>query len=172
MSQTVRLDARGISNDLQWTMRKLPFQNMRWMRPALHAVLLTGVALSGLLGCVRRELTLTSNPPGALVYLNDEEVGRTPLTREFTWYGTYDVQVRLEGHETVDTRTKVIAPWWQWVPFDLVAELFPLTDRQSFSYSLRPVNPASNDPSGLIQRGQELRGELQSSKVPATQPVK
>lgn len=113
---------------------------------------------------------MTSNPPGALVFLNDQEAGRTPLTREFTWYGTYDVQLRKEGYETVDTKTRVIAPWWQWVPFDLPAELLPLTDRQSFSYSLRPVNPASNEPGGLIQRGQQMREELESS--PSSQPSK
>jgi len=132
--------------------------------------MMSGLSLLASTGCVRRQLTLTSNPPGALVFLNDQEAGRTPLTREFTWYGTYDVQLRKEGYETVDTKTRVIAPWWQWVPFDLPAELLPLTDRQSFSYSLRPVNPASNEPGGLIQRGQQMREELESS--PSSQPSK
>jgi len=48
-------------------------------------------------GCVHRTLEVESNPPGALVYLNGEEVGRTPMRKEFLWYGTYDVQLRKEG---------------------------------------------------------------------------
>src|SRR5688500_18580755 len=54
-------------------------------------------------GCVVREMVIDSEPRGALVYLNDQEIGRTPLTKEFTWYGTYDAVVRLEGYETLKT---------------------------------------------------------------------
>ncbi|MGZ3388170.1 MAG: PEGA domain-containing protein, partial [Isosphaeraceae bacterium] len=46
-------------------------------------------------GCVEQTMTIQSDPPGALVYMNDQELGRTPLTKDFTWYGDYDVQVRL-----------------------------------------------------------------------------
>ena len=78
-------------------------------------------------------LTVKSDPPGALVYLNGEEVGRTPMTRDFTWYGTYDVELRKEGYETLKTSGKVIAPWWQWVPIDLFAELLPLHDQRELA---------------------------------------
>lgn len=55
-------------------------------------------ALFVLAGCIERTITVTSKPAGALVYLNDEEIGRTPVTVPFTFYGVYDV--RLE-HESV-----------------------------------------------------------------------
>ena len=49
-------------------------------------------------GCgVERTLQIESNPPGALVHLNGEEVGRTPMRKAFVWYGTYDVQLRKDG---------------------------------------------------------------------------
>src|SRR5258705_14001278 len=76
-------------------------------------------------GCVEQTMDIQSDPPGALVYLNNQELGRTPLTRDFKWYGDYDVQVRLEGYETLKTHEKVIAPAWNWVPFDLFAQLIP-----------------------------------------------
>src|SRR5579864_3470128 len=77
-------------------------------------------------GCeVQSTLTVQSSPLGALVFLNDQEVGRTPVTRSFKWYGTYDVEVRADGFETVRTQSQVWAPWWQWVPFDLVAAFIP-----------------------------------------------
>ncbi|MCC5829414.1 MAG: PEGA domain-containing protein [Phycisphaeraceae bacterium] len=62
---------------------------------ALLGSLLT--VAGGLGGCVRRTITITSEPSGALVHLNDQEVGRTPLTIGFTHYGVYDVRLTHEG---------------------------------------------------------------------------
>ena len=125
-------------------------------------------------GCVRRSLTVTSNPPGALVYLNGQEFGRTPVTRDFTWYGNYDVALRKDGYETLKTNGKVIAPWWQWVPIDLFAEMLPLRDRQALSYRLLPVSQAAVDPALMIKRGEAMRPKLQSSRFthpPTTVPT-
>lgn len=120
-------------------------------------------------GCVRRSLSVSSNPPGALLYLNGVEVGRTPIEKDFTWYGTYDVELRKEGYETLKTRGKVIAPWWQWVPFDFFAEALPLTDRKSLSYSMAPVSDAAVDPEQLLHRAEAMAPMLESSpRTPAT----
>lgn len=64
---------------------------MRYATPLIAALIALGT-----LGCVQRTITITSNPTGALVHLNDEEVGRTPLTVPFTFYGTYDVRVAYD----------------------------------------------------------------------------
>ena len=139
---------------------------------------MAGAAALAVGGCVERTLTIQSDPPHALVFMNDEEAGRTPFTRPFAWYGTYDVQVRKEGYQTVKTHTKVIAPWWQWVPFDLVAELIPvhLEDAHTVRYTLAPARAQPADPDALIQRGQQLREQLEFGKLgpqtrPATQPT-
>lgn len=131
------------------------------------AVLLCIAALP-LAGCVERTMTITSSPPGALVYLNDEEVGRTPLTRPFLWYGNYDVAVRKDGYETLKTTQNVKAPIFQIVPFDFFAEVLPLQlkDHQSFFYTITPTQPP--DPQALLKRAIDLRGQLQG---PATQPA-
>jgi len=125
-------------------------------------------------GCVRRSLTVKSDPPGALVYLNGVEVGRTPMTRDFTWYGTYDVVLRKEGYETLKKRGKVIAPWWQWVPIDLFAEMLPLTDKRELHYTLAPTTQEAIDPQVMLDRAEALRHELRSTKntrKPTTAPV-
>lgn len=116
-------------------------------------------------GCVEQSMTIQSNPPGALVYMNNQELGRTPLTRDFTWYGDYDVQLRLEGYETLKTHQKVIAPAWNWVPFDLLSSLVPVTikDHRVFDYDLKPLNPALNNPKDLLTRADYLKGKLESS---------
>src|SRR5690349_16661746 len=82
-----------------------------------------GALTSG--GCVQRKLTVTSEPSGAVVTMNDREMGRTPFTTDFTWYGDYDVQVRKEGYQTLSRAQPLPAPWWQWPPIDLLAELAP-----------------------------------------------
>lgn len=110
-------------------------------------------------------MTLTSDPPGALVFMNDQEIGRTPLQREFTWYGTYDVELRKEGFETIKTRTRVTAPAWNWVPFDLAAELLPIPfrDRQRFSYSLTPASTQPADAGSIMRRATHQRDALEGS---------
>ena len=139
------------------------------------AALLGWITCGGAAGCVERTLTVTTNPPHALVYLNDQEVGRTPFSRRFIWYGTYDVQVRKEGYQTLNVATPVIAPWWQWVPFDLLAELAPLKleDEHRVSYRLEPLSRAQVDPEAIVERGERLRSKLESSQTnpPASRPA-
>ncbi len=67
------------------------------MTPRAQFASLLLLALCLLTGCVERLITVKSTPAGALVYLNDEEVGRTPVTVPFKFYGTYDVRLEHEG---------------------------------------------------------------------------
>jgi hypothetical protein len=60
------------------------------------ALLAAALGSASLLGCVERTISITSEPRGALVYLNDEEVGRTPVSVPFTYYGVYDVRLERE----------------------------------------------------------------------------
>ncbi len=128
-------------------------------------------------GCARieRTITVTSEPADALVYLNDQEVGRTPVTRTFKWYGTYDVEIRKEGFEPLKTTAAVIAPWWQFPPVDFAAEFVPGTheDHRKFNYVLRQPALQEEDPALLIRRGEQLRDRLESGQrtpVPDTRP--
>jgi hypothetical protein len=123
-------------------------------------------------GCVQRTLQIESNPPGALVYLNGDEVGRTPMRKNFVWYGTYDVQLRKEGYQTLSRKTRVWAPWWQIPPIDLLAELvpLPLEDKQYARYDLKPVTNRQTDPQEILGRAVSMRRRLKSSRFP--QPAK
>ncbi len=132
----------------------------------MRQALLLAVCLTAC-GCVQRQMHITSEPAGALVYMNDEEVGRTPLTRDFLWYGNYDVQVRKPGFETLDTNAQVTAPWWQWPPFDLFAELMPFrpTDRRDLHFALQPTDETEVDPQAMIERAGVMRDQLQSPRT-------
>lgn len=99
------------------------------------------VTLALTLGCVRRTLRITSDPPNALVFLNDQEVGRTEVATDFLWYGDYDVVLRLEGYKTLQTHWNVKAPWYQVPPIDFFTEvLWPghLHDVQTAHFTLEP----------------------------------
>lgn len=135
------------------------------VRPLKFSTLLLAVSL--LSGCVERKMSITSEPSGALVYMNGREIGRTPIQTDFTWYGDYDVQVRKEGYQTLKTVTFVKAPVWQWVPLDLVAELMPWhpTDRKNLHYHLEPM-PSLDTPSDtLLERAATLQAQVESSHV-------
>jgi len=94
--------------------------------PALQA--LAGLALAALAlaaGCVRREIEVTSTPPGALLTLNGREIGRTPTRIEFTFDGMYDVRLKLAGYESVAGSGDSNMPVWDFMGADLVAEMVP-----------------------------------------------
>jgi PEGA domain len=126
------------------------------------------LALAGTGGCVERILTIQSRPSGALVYLNGQEMGRTPVQRDFTWYGTYAVTVRHEGYQTLKTQAAVIAPIYQWIPLDLITDLLPirLKDHRVLTYDLEPLPPATEPSRELLMRAEQLRGQLQASHYP------
>lgn len=111
-------------------------------------------------------MQIKSEPAGALVYLNDQEIGRTPVTTDFTWYGNYQIEVRKSGYRTLKTHKWVKAPWWNWVPFDLFANIFPGVhrDTQKLNFTLEPAIGATTEPSVLIERGEEFKKELESSE--------
>lgn len=114
----------------------------------------------GFSGCVERYISITSEPSGAIVWLNDEEVGATPIRIAFTWYGDYEVVLRKDGYETLKTSHKADAPVYQWVGLDFVSEcLLPITfvDEHVWEFSLdQKVQPSSEE---LVLRAQSLRTE-------------
>ncbi|MBI3996941.1 MAG: PEGA domain-containing protein [Candidatus Omnitrophica bacterium] len=92
-------------------------------------------------GCIRRSLTIRTDPARALVYVNDELKGKSPVTYDFMWYGWHRVMIRKDGYARVDDRKLLTAPVYLWIPLDLVMELlpFPIRDRRTWSYTLAPT---------------------------------
>ena len=131
--------------------------------PALLITTLTagaiifGVIASG--GCVRRALTIESDPPGALVFLNDQEIGQTPVTAPFTWYGTYDVRLEKEGYRTLQTEQELQQPWWEYPGPDLLAEAIPNKRvLRRWSFVLETADPADEiDPDALLDHARQMR---------------
>lgn len=133
----------------------------------IRAMLLLGLAACmAMTGCAQRRIIVTSDPPGALVWINDVEVGRTPVEASFLYYGVYDVQVRLEGYKAVNTGMKAAAPWYEYPPFDLAAEAspFPVTTTVKWHFTLTPAEMTETDEEALIERAREMRGRLDETR--------
>jgi hypothetical protein len=127
-------------------------------RRLLLAMLPCTLALSG---CIDRRLTITSEPSGAIVWLNDAEIGRTPITTRFTWYGEYDVRLRLEGHEPIATSRGTRMPIYEVPPIDLFASALPIRTRRHWHFDLAPLPAPSPEAEAQLQeRAREFRGQL------------
>lgn len=132
-------------------------------RPRPVLVLLAAGALVPLSGCLERRIRVTSEPPGAIVWLNDREIGRTPVETPFTFYGTYDVRLELDGFEPVQAPRKASAPVYEWPGFDLLAEMWPGRIRTDIDwhFDLEPALERSLEPAvverDLIERAAEMR---------------
>ncbi len=120
-------------------------------------------------GCVERTVTINSQPEGATVFLNDQEVGRTPVKVPFTWYGDYDIILRKDGYETLKTHCQLEAPWYQYPFIDLFAEcLIPMTLRDEHilePFVLAPFNAPTRE--GLLYRADEMRLQAREAGVAA-----
>jgi hypothetical protein len=140
------------------------------MRPFAFAAVAAASLLAALAGCVERTITITTEPPGALVWLNDREVGRSPVDVKFDYYGTYDVRLEREGYERQMTTGKADAPGWEFIGLDLVAELLPipLHSRVRWNYVLEPER---KDRDGLVARAELLREEVSPTPTAAPAPA-
>lgn len=131
-----------------------------------HTISLAGllVSIAALSGCLERTIHVTSEPSGALVWLNDVEIGRTPAEARFKFYGTYDVRVELPGYEPVHEGRDAKAPFYEYPGPDAIATVLPmrLHNRVEWHFDLTP-SATSNSPaaeSELIGRAHALRERL------------
>ena len=128
------------------------------MRSALLAAVLLVATTVAVCGCVQRRMTIRSDPPGALVYIDDHEIGTTPISTPFTYYGKRNIRLVKDRYQTLTVTQDVPPPWYQIFPLDFVCEnLIPgeIRDHRTFDYQLTPqmVTP----PEQLLQRAEGLR---------------
>lgn len=103
-------------------------------------------------------MTINTEPQGASVWLNDEEIGRTPVSVDFQWYGDYDVVARLAEYETLRTHQQINAPWYQTPGIDFVAEvLYPgwIVDARELHFELSPESLPTRDE--LLDNAKDMR---------------
>ncbi|MBS3734319.1 MAG: PEGA domain-containing protein [Phycisphaerae bacterium] len=110
-------------------------------------------------GCIERKLQLTSDPPGATVWVSGVEVGTTPVTTPFTWHGEYEIIVRHEGYDTVKAARNVPPRIYEVPPLDLLSALAPWTyhDTRHFHFTMNKLDLP--DDAELIDSARRMRSE-------------
>ena len=122
------------------------------------------LALFGMVGggCVQRRLTIRTDPPGAMAYVDGYPIGTTPISTDFIYYGTREIRLVKDGYETVVSKQRINPPWYEIPPLDFVSEnLLPgeLRDHRTLEFRLQPqrITP----PEQLVDRAERLRrGEV------------
>lgn len=132
------------------------------LNPVRRASTASRIAAAGAMlvlasGCAsERRIFITSEPSGAIVILNDVEIGRTPVDVDFTWFGVYDVRLRKEGYEPLITSAKASAPPHEWPGFDLLAEALPVRFKTHVQWHFE-LSPSVKNPDEIVARARDLR---------------
>lgn len=123
-------------------------------------------------GCVQRRMTIRSNPPGALVYVDDYPLGTTPVSHDFVYYGTRKIRLVKDGYETLTVRQPFPVPWYEIFPLDFVTEnVIPWEVRDERVVDLA-MQPAASTPAELVvSRAEQVRLAAGSLPPVAPQPV-
>lgn len=134
---------------------------------------LIGIAAAalGLAGCRTRTLEITSDPPGALVWLNDEQIGRTPLEVGFVHHGTYDVRMRLDGYAPLTTKRSTGASFADQPGVDFVSQAAPGESRTIWFFTLEPLPELKDRQAAELsafERAKAFRDHMTGVKAPET----
>jgi len=117
-------------------------------------------------------MTVRSNPPGAVVYVDDYEIGTTPVSTNFTYYGTRKIRLVKNGYETLTVMQPVSVPWYEFFPLEFVSEnLVPgkIRDTRTFDYQMVPQRVVPGEE--LLERAEGLRRQTRGSGVVQSSPA-
>lgn len=145
---------------------------MQRVKPVVKLAVLLLILCACHSGCVHRRMTVRSNPPGALVYVDDqaEPIGVTPISHDFIYYGTRKFRLVKDGYETLTVMQPISAPWYQYPPLDLVTENFvpgDIRDQHVLDFQLKPQTVVPTDQ--LISRAEQLRQNVHAAGTIAPQ---
>ena len=132
------------------------------LKTHLTIILTVGLIALAVSGCVERQLTINTQPQGAVVLLNDEEIGTSPVTVSFNWYGDYWVRITKEDYETLNTHKKLKGPWYDKFPFDFFAQIVSpkrTVDKYEWTFTLEEKKQISKEE--LVEKAQKLKDQLQ-----------
>jgi hypothetical protein len=139
---------------------RLSARGMGWMLLALLAATCIST------GCVRRRLTVRTHPPGAQVFVDDQEIGTTPCSSSFVYYGTRKITLIKDGYRTETLYQKMNAPWYEIPPLDFASEnllLREVRDERVVDVQLVPqeIVPQAK----LLERANALRAGAASGQI-------
>jgi len=108
-------------------------------------------------GCVEQKMTITSDPPGALVRVSDEEVGTTPVTIAWVHPGDYEFILIRPGYQTKVDHANLRPHWYQLPVLDFLAAISPVrhVDHRYVHFTMEQL--VLPDDADLVTQGLEMR---------------
>lgn len=116
-------------------------------------------------GCVRRRLTVRTQPPGASVYVDKQYIGMSPTATSTIYYGTREIEVVRDGYRTEKVMRTFNPPWYQLPPLDFVSEtLWPrkIRDERIIDVTMVPQQ---------VMTSEQLQSRASSLRLQAAQGV-
>jgi hypothetical protein len=143
----------------------LPIKSLRFL------ILITALFLFA--GCVTRTITIKTNPSNALVYVDNELVGESPVEIPFTYYGTRKITIEkkdADGRLICERKIvfeKIKTPVYEMFPLDFFSENlwpFDIQDNHILNYDLVELTPLSRkeQQKRVIENAEELRQKVNS----------
>jgi hypothetical protein len=119
-------------------------------------------------GCVRRRMTVRTNPPGATVSVDNQVIGTTPAASSFVYYGTREFRVEKDGYRTETIMRRFDPPWYEFPGLDFISEtLWPGEIRDERIIDVELV-PQTLEPSvDVLERADSLRSQSLAGVVTA-----
>lgn len=112
---------------------------------------------------VKRRITIRTNPPGAMVEIDGQHLGRSPVSVYFTYYGTRRIRIVKEGFETLVVDQVISLPWWEAPGIDFFSENFvpgEIDDHRIYTFRLQPQAVVLRDT--LLNEARQFRATARS----------
>jgi hypothetical protein len=102
------------------------------------------------------------------VRIDGQQIGYTPVSVPFTYYGTRDIQLEKDGFKTVKVQQRIQSPWYDKFPVSFFSNHFSpneIRDERLLDFQLEPK--AQVQENLLLDRANGLRGDVQRGTVTA-----
>ena len=129
-------------------------------------ILMVSLIFVSLSGCVQRRLIIRSQPEGALVTIDRQRIGLSPLSVPYVYSGTREIQLEKDGYQTIKVQQRVDPTWYEKFPVSFVTENFwprELRDERLLEFQMEPKLQVQENL--LLDRANDLRGNIQRGTV-------
>jgi len=102
--------------------------------------------------------------------VDDYEVGVTPVSTDFVYYGTRKIRLVKDGYETLTVMQTILPPWYEFPPMDFVSENFVpgnIRDQRTLDFQLKPQMIVPTEQ--LLSRAEGLRRGIHTATGTVTQ---
>jgi hypothetical protein len=113
-------------------------------------------------------MTVRTNPPGAVVSVDNQLIGTAPAASSFVYYGTREIRVEKDGYRTETLKTRINPPWYQYPGLDFVTEtLWPWEIRDERIIDVELVPQVLEPSDQVLGRADQLRSQSRAGVVTA-----